>query len=405
MAKDILIKLFRRRHFWRFASFSEVGELYTARLMRTIAVNVGAAFMSVFMLKNGYSVVTVSIFWAVYFLSKTIMALPFAQLIALINSKKAILISNMLYIPAMISFILLPTYGLWALVVTGVLQAVSAILYDIGYLINFSRIKNAEAPGKQVAFMNIMEKIAKGISPLIGGVLALWFDPRASIIVSALFFVLAAWPMMRTTDTMTTGFRLRPKNFPWKTTYNSLLGQLPMGFEVYASGSAWSIFLASLIFTAAGNQVYAELGMLASLILIVSLGSTYAYGKLIDSRAGGQLMFWTALGTVGVNIIRAITRTPALAVGTNAVNEITITGYTMAFTRGMFDVADQSGYRVMYIGLTQLFANLGACIAAAVLALAVFMLDISGGFTVFYLVTAAAISFMMLARFKVYRQA
>ena len=73
MAKDILVKLFRRRHFWRFASFSEVGELYTARLMRTIAVNVGAAFMSVFMLKNGYSVVTVSIFWAVYFLSKTII--------------------------------------------------------------------------------------------------------------------------------------------------------------------------------------------------------------------------------------------------------------------------------------------------------------------------------------------
>ena len=136
MTKTTFINIFKRRNFWRFANFSEVGELYAARLMRTIGINVGAAFMSVYMIQAGLSIVAVSIFWSAYFLLKTVLALPFAQLIAMIGSKKAILISNFLYIPAIVFFVTLPEYGLRALVATGFFQAVSAALYDIGYLKN-----------------------------------------------------------------------------------------------------------------------------------------------------------------------------------------------------------------------------------------------------------------------------
>jgi len=392
----------RPRHFWRFASFSEVAELYAARLMRTIAVNVGAAFMSVYMLKNGYSVVAVSLFWAAYFIFKSIIILPLSQLIAYIGAKKAIIISNFLYIPSMVAFIFLPELGVLALVISGVFQSASAALYDTGYLINFSRVKSIDNAGRQVAFMNIADKVAKGISPLIGGLLAMFFDPRASIVVSIVFFILAAWPMMRTKDTMTTGFRLAPKDFPWRMAGRSIFIQLPIGFDTYASGTAWSIFLASLIFTASGNQVYAELGALTSMILFVSLASTHMYGKLIDKRVGGQLLKWAAAGNVAVNIFRALARTPAMAVGTNAAHEVMATGYSMAFMRGMFDVADRSKYRVFYIGISQMMANIGAALAALILAAVVALIDVSGGFFVFYLVTALAVSLIMLSKFRVY---
>lgn len=398
------LSFIRRRHFWRFASFSEVAELYAARLMRTIAVNVGAAFMSVYMLKNGYSVVQVSLFWAAYFGFKVLIILPLSQLIAIIGAKKAIIISNLLYIPSMIAFIFLPQLGFLSLVISALFQSSSAALYDTGYLINFSRVKSVESAGRQVAFMNIAEKVAKGISPLLGGLLAMFFDPRASIVLSILFFLLAAWPMMRTKDTMTTGFRLAPKGFPWKMARRSILMQFSIGFDTYASGTAWSLFLASLIFTASGNQVYAELGALTSLILLVSLASTHMYGKLIDRRAGGQLLAWAAAGNVIVNIFRAMTRTPAMAVGTNAANEVVVTGYYMPFMRGMFDVADRSRFRVFYIGMSQLLANVGAGVAALVLAGAVAIVDVSSGFVIFYLATAMVVSMIMLSRFKIYGQ-
>lgn len=402
MVKKILLSIIRRRRFWQNVNFSEVGELYAARMIRTIAINIGAAFMSVYMLKNGYTIVDVSLFWAAYFGFKVIISLPLAQLIAVIGAKKAILISNFLYVPSMIAFMFLTDFGIWSLLVAGSFQAVSAALYDMAYTVNFSRVKSAKQAGSQVALMNIAEKVAKGISPLIGGLLAMFFDPRATIAISAIFFIFAAWPMMRSNDSMRVGFRLAPKGFPWKMAGRSLVMQMPMGFDVYASGSAWSIFLASLIFTASGNQVYAELGALTSLILLVSIASTHMYGRLIDKRAGGSLLRWTAIGNIFVNIFRALARTPSAAVGTNAAGEVVVTGYSMAFMRGMFDVADKSRFRVFYIGMAQVALNIGSTLAALTLAGAVALFNIDSGFTIFYLLTAAVVSFIVLAKFRVY---
>ena len=403
MVKEFLSNIFYRRNPWRNASFSEVGQLYAARSMRTIAVHLGAAFMSVFMLKQGYSIIAVSLFWAAYFGYKVIAMLPLAQLIAYIGPKKAIIISNLLYIPSMVAFIFLEQFGTPVLVVTILFQGASAALYDMGYFISFSRVNNAKKAGKEVAMVNMADQIAKALSPLIGGLLAMFFDPRASIAVSIVFFILAAWPLTRTADTMATGFSLSPKGFPWKDASRSLIAQIPIGFDIYASGTAWSLFLASLIFTAQGNQIYAELGMLTSLILLVSLASTYAYGKLIDKRAGGQLLTWAAAGNAIVHLFRALIRTPVAAVGANAVSEVMVTGYSMAFMRGTLDVANNIKYRVFYAGMLQLAINFGLVIASLVLAGVMFLLDTRSGFTIFYLITALVSSAIIFTKFKIYK--
>lgn len=405
MLKQLLINIFlKRRHFWRFASFSEVGDLYLVRLMRTVAIYTGVTFMSVYMLRSGYSILAISLFWTSYYAFKVLVILPLSQLIASIGPKKAIIYSNVLYIPSMIAFVFLGQIGIWALIATGILQAVSAALYDVAYNISFSRVKNSEKAGRQVATMNIAEKLAKGVSPLIGGLIAMFFDPRASIIVSGIFFLLATWPMLYVKETMTTGFKLGLKKFPWKQARASLLAQVPMGLDHYASGGAWTMFLATLIFTSTTNQIYAEIGALTSLILVVSIASTHAYGKLIDKKAGGQLLFWTAASNVVVNIFRALVRTPAMAVGTNAAKEVVMTGYSMAFMRGMFDEADRSGFRVLYIGLSNVLLNIGCGIAAVLLGLAVHLFDTTTGFTVYYFVIAAAAGLILLTKFRLYRQ-
>lgn len=403
MIKNLINKLFHRRNYWRDVSFSEVGQLYAAKLMRTIAVHLGAAFMSVYMLKQGYSLVSVPIFWAVYFGFKVVIMLPLAQVVANIGPKKAIIVSNLSYIPSMISFLFLNQFGIYSLIVTVLTQSISAALYDMGYFVNFSRVGNARKAGKEVAMVNMADQIAKGISPLIGGLLAMFFDPRASIAVSIIFFILAAWPLTRTADTMTTGFSLSPKKFPWKDTSRSLIAQIPIGFDVFASGTAWSLFLASLIFTAQGNQIYAEIGILTSLIFLVSLLSTIAYGKLIDRRAGGQLLAWTAAGNALTHVFRAFVRTPVAAVGTNAVSEVMFTGYSMAFMRGTLDVANNIKYRVFYSGMLQLMINLGLAIASLTLAIVLTLFEVQLGFTVFYLATALITSMIAFTKFRIYR--
>ena len=253
--------------------------------------------------------------------------------------------------------------------------------------------------------MKIAEMVAKGLSPLIGGLLAMFFDPRAALVVSIGFFILASVPLMRMVDSMTTGFRLAPKGFPWKKAAQSLLVQVPIGFDSYASTTAWSLFLAVIIFSASGNQVYAELGALTSLILVVSLVSAYAYGKLIDRKAGGQLLLWTAIGNIVANLFRAFVHTPVAAIGTNAAHEVMSTGYSMAYMRGMIDVANHTGYCVFYIAMTQLTANLGAAIGALLLAGIIALLGSATGFSAFYIATAVVVTGIAFARFSVYKNA
>ncbi len=404
MFKNIITTI-TAKHFWRTASFSEIGNLHMARLMRIIAINLGAALMSVYMLKIGYSIVFISLFWAAYFIFKSIIMLPLAQLIATIGARKSILVSNILYIPSMISLIYLPEYGMSMLIVNLTFQAVSATLYDLGYLVGLSRLTRGGDAGREVAKMNIAEKIARGLSPLIGGLVAMFFDPRASIIASIVFFIIASWPLVYTIDSMTTGFKLAPSGFPWRKTLRSVLVQVPMGFDYYASTTAWSLFLAVIIFNSTGNQIYAELGAITSLILLISLISAYAYGRLIDRKAGGQLLIWTAMGNVAANLFRVFVRTPVAAIGTNAVHEVVSTGYSMAYTRGMLDIANNTGYRVFYIAMTQLASNLGAGLGALLLAIAIWPLGTADGFTVFYVATAVIVVGIGFVRFSVYKNA
>lgn len=403
--RRIFDNIFHRHRLWRFSSFSEIAELYAVRMIRTVAYYVGASFLSVYMFKMGYSIAFISLFWAAHFGVKVLLMLPLAQMIANIGSKKALVLSNFLYIPSMLLLIWLPQLGLIALAISGFLQSISSALYQMGYTVAFSRVNNPEKVGRQVAAMNIAEKVAKGVSPLIGGLLAMFFDPRAAILASAFFYLLAVWPMLRTKDTMSTGFKLFPKKFPWRKAYRSLVAQVPVGFDIYASGTAWSIFLVSLIFTASNNKVYAEVGALTSLILGVSLISTYAYGKLIDKRAGGQLLMWTAIGNVVTDIFRALVRTPVMAVSNNATKEFVMTGYSMAFMRGMLDEADRSGYRVLYVGLATMVMNIGSLAAALSLALSVLLFETVAGFTIFYLLAAAVAATLALAKFRLYRRA
>lgn len=393
------------RHFWRTANFSELGQLNAARLMRTIAINLGAGLIAVYMFKLGYSLVFISLFWAAYFVFKVAIMLPLAQVVAAIGPRKSIIVSNFLYIPSMVAFVFLPEYGMWSLVVTIVFQTSLAALYDMGYLVGLSRLSRGHKEGRAVAMMKMVEMIAKGLSPLIGGLLAMLFDPRASIIVSILCFFMASMPLIRMVDSMKVGFKLAPKGFPWRQVSHSLLAQLPIGFDIYASSTAWSLLLAALIFSTKDNQVYAELGALTSLILLVSIGSAYIFGKIIDKKAGGELLLWTAVANIVANLFRAFVRTPVAAIGTNAAHEVVATGCSMAYTRGMMDTANHTGYRVFYIAMTQLTVNLGAGLAALALAAVIAMLGSSAGFSAFYLVTAVVVSGIAFTKFSIYKKA
>ncbi len=393
-----------RRHFWRYATFSEVAELYTSRMLRMLAINISAAFMSVFLYQNGYSIQFIAGYWGLYFLYKTIISLPVAKYAATFGPKHGILLSNLLYIPSMIIFTCVPEWGIVAIAITGAVQGASSTMYDLCYLVDFSKVKSSEHAGKEIAYMNIVEKIATGLSPLIGGLLAFVAGPQATMWAAAGLFALASIPLFKTGEPTPTRQKLVFREFPWRLVWRSLVAETAIGFDVVASGTTWSLLVAVAILGVNGDKVYAELGALLSVVVLAALAASYVYGTLIDKRRGRELLYISVVGNALVHLTRPFTTTPGMVAGVNVANEAATTGYAMAFTRGMFDTADLSGHRITYLGCIEVVVNFGAALAGGAVFLFVSFMEPIQGMRMFFFLAAAVALVAATPKFRLYRK-
>jgi MFS family permease len=404
MLKNILYRILEKRHFWRYSSFSEIAELYASRTLRIIAINLASGFASVYLYEIGYSLISIVLFWAGFYLLKVPLAFVSSKIAARYGPKHGILISNLLSIPAMVALGLAPVLGPASIAVWGLFASVSASLYQLCYLIDFSKIKNVEHAGKELAFMNILEKIAVGISPIIGGLIALYFGPSVVMWAAAVFFLIATLPLLATIETVRIRQKIVFQGFPWRMAYRSMISQVGLGFDVITTSTAWSLFIAIVIFPHAGNEVYVTLGTLSSVTIIAAVLASYAYGKLIDRSQGGSLLRISVIANALVHVSRPFVASPATIVGTNITNEVATMGYTMAYMRGLFDTADMSGHRIVYLSLTESIANFGAAIACGVLVLTISLFGDQDGLRAFFFVAAAVVLLIGSSHFRIYRR-
>lgn len=404
MMKNLLYRLLEQRHFWRYASFSEVAELYTSRTLRVVAVYIASGFASVYLLQEGYSLSFIITCWGAYYLFKVPFAFISALVAARFGPKHGILMSNILHIPAMVALGFVPDIGLIGVFLWALFMAMSASIYQICYYVDFSKVKNVEHAGKEIAFMNILEKVAIGVSPIIGGLIALWFGPQIVMWVAAAFFVFAAIPLLQSAEQTHTHQKLSFRGFPWRMAYRSMIAEIGIGFDVITTATVWGLFVAIVIFPGAGDAVYVKLGALSSVSIIAAIIISYAYGKLIDRKQGGALLKMSVIVNALVHISRPFATTPASIVGTNITNEIATTGITMAYMRGLFDTADLSGHRIVYLCSVDAVANFGAVLACAILVSCVAVLGDSDGMRLFFFISAGFVLLTGTAHFRLYRK-
>jgi MFS family permease len=393
-----------RRHFWRYVTFSEMSELYASRLMRMLAINIAVVFMAVFLYQNGYSLPFIMGYWGIFFLYKALIAVPAAAYAARFGPKHGILLSNILYIPSMIVFPFVPDIGWPALVFTLVFQGFSSALYDLCYKIDFSKVKSADHAGKEIALMNIIEKLAKGISPFLGGLLAFVAGPQATLWSAAALFLLASLPLLKTGEPIKTHQKLVIRKFPWRIACRSLLAEIVVGFDAATSGVIWSLFIVVAVLHTSGDAVYAELGALLSVVLLATLAASYVFGKIIDSQKGGYLLKYSVLMDGLVHMLRPFAVNPMTVAGINVANETATTGYMMAYLRGLFDTADRTQHRVTFLGFAEASLNFGAAIAAGAVAGLMLLFGDIEGMKILFFIAGIAVLGILIAKFQLYKK-
>ena len=406
MLQTVIHRILLRRHFWRYATFSEIAELYASRTMRIFALRMVSVFTSIYLYQAGYSLFFLACFWAGFYLIKVLFSLPAAKIAARYGPKHGTLVSNIVSALAMtlLPFVAGSEYGIYPLIGWCILQAFSSALNDLCYLIDFSKVKNMQHAGKEIGYMNIFEKVATGLSPLIGGGLAFIAGPQSVMVVSALLFMLSAVPLLRTAEPTETHRRLDFSGFPWRATWRSFIAESAVGFDVFATGIAWTLFMAIVVFTNGTNAVYAQVGFVTSVTIFVALAASYVYGRLIDRRRGSDLLRFSTIANSTIHALRPFVSTPVGVILTNVINEAATTGYSMSFTRGMFDTADISGKRIEYLFIIEMVVNLGAAIGAVTFGGILLFLSGAGALKLFFFVTAAVTLLIATPKFALYHR-
>ena len=374
MIKRLIYFFFERRHYWRDVTFSEMAELYASRALRTLAVSMVTVFIGVYLYQTGYDITFIMLYFASYFVYRGVLAYPFAFVIARIGPKHATLLSNFLYVPALLLLVTLPQNGLWALVGTALFQGVSVTLYDMAYLVDFSKVRHDEHAGKELGYMNMLDQIAKGASPIIGGFVAYLFGPQATLLLASAIFALAALPLFFTPEPVRTHQVITFHGLPRRIVMRGVLTNILIGCDVIASGLVWSLFLVSTIFSVSSNAVYAQLGVLSSITLITGVIAARLFGVIVDKHRGGELLRAGVVADSLTHIARPFVGTPVGIGMVNIVNEMATTAYAMPYTKAMFAQADDlPGYRIVYMSLMSAATALGAslfCVIVAILTVA-----------------------------------
>ncbi len=389
MIQGIIHRLFRRRHYWRIASFEEVAELYASRLMTIFATNIVSLFAAVYLYKLGYSLLFIAIFYGASYALKLFLAYPSARFVAFFGPKHAILWSNIMKIPALGVFLFVEQWGLPSIILMGAFQQISTTLYNIAYMVDFSKIKNATHSGKEIGIMQILERVARIVSPIIGGVIASVYSPQVTIALAAVVFLVAAWPLFRTVEPTLTRARVKFEAFPWRLAWRSFVTESGTGFDFVTSGLVWNLFLTSVVLATVGDGIYAAIGGLASIGVATALIASWTFGQLVDRHRGALLLTTGTLVNVVNHVARPFVNSGVGVAGVNVASEVGTAAYLIAFMRGAFDIADTSGHRIAYAMFLELALDIGLVIACTVLVALLLVFGDTLGLQLMFFVAAA----------------
>lgn len=402
MFKKLIGFVFRRRHYWRGVSFDEIAELYTSRLITVFAVNIINLFAAVYLYKLGYSLSFIALFYAVFYLLRVPFAFMMGKFVAFFGPKHGVLLASLLRIPSLAAFALVstldPMYALWAIVAFGLFQQLSAAAYDIAYTVNFSKVKHTEFAGKEIGNMQIIEKIARVASPLVGGAVASTWSPDATIVLAGLLFLLSALPLFASVEPTATRLRMKIAGFPWRLALPSLVAQTAIGVDFVVSGMVWTLFATVVVFAHYANNIYLTLGALASFGVMISVLAAFIFGKLVDRHRGGLLLTFGVVGNVATHIVRPFIATPIGVMGVSVANEIATSAYSLPFTRVLLDTADTSGFRTTYLMLAEMCLAFGAAIACLLLWASIELFGAVGGFSALFIFGAAYQLLLLVCR-------
>ncbi len=354
MLKKILSRLWYRRYPWRAMDFDQVSELYVSMMLRRLGLSLVGIFIPVYLYQLGYSLSAVFLFLALFNLFRVVMDFVAAFLVARYGPKHIMALSYVVQIVSLAMLMTLPSLR-WPIPVLSLTSGAASSLFFIAYHVDFSKVKHRTLSGRQLGVMEIMERIGAALGPLVGGIVAVLFDVRYTFFIAVVFFAIALVPLFISSEPIRTGQRLNFRTFKLNRYSRDLVAVAGFAVDGNITILGWPLFVAIFI---AGSDPYAEVGLITSLAIAVSMFSARLIGDHTDKQQGRALLRFSAFGNTVVSGARLLASSMPFAAFISMANELFAAGYRIPFHKGMYDRADSiEGRRIVYITCVEAFGD------------------------------------------------
>jgi MFS family permease len=356
MLKRFIHHILLRRHFWRHVDFDELSEIYVSMIFRGLSISLTGLFVPLYMLRLGYGATDVLLIPMFYFIAR---ALAFdvlsAYSVAKYGPKHTILLGNLMLIASTALFLTLESIS-WPLWLLGATWGASASFFFIPFHVDFSKIKHSDHGGKELGYVNVMEKLGFAIGPMIGGIIATVFGAQYIFLFATALLIIGTVPLFTTSEPVRSNQRLDWRGLDITHHVRDFLSYTALAVENTICVFVWPLYLG--LFVLAGTTAYAKLGALSAISVIASVLAALIIGKLIDRRKGRLLLRVSATVNALLHLVRTQIVSYPTAVGLNIANEAVTIGYRMPYHKGLYDAADGlPGHRIVYIASLELFGS------------------------------------------------
>lgn len=396
MLKKIIRHLLEPKHFWRDVGFDELSELYVSSMLHTLAVSLLMVFVPFYLFQQGYSIPAIFSFFGLFFVGRVVSDILAGFMVARFGPKHTMILSSMLQISSAALFLTIPSHH-WPIWLMGPAWGASMSFYFIAFHVAFSKIKHIAHAGKEIGYMNIMDKVGAIAGPLVGGLIGTIFGAQYIFLVATLVLLLSLWPLFLTKEPVVTHQKLDFKGFPVHKVYRDIFAWAAMGTENTLCINLWPLYISLF---ALGGRVYAQLGALSSFAVVSSITASYAIGRLVDIKHARLTLRFSASLNALLYLFRPLVHSVWPALGVSVANEAITTGYRIPFIKGMYAAADAlPGHRIMYFVAMESIGSLAKGTAWFVLALCSLVFATRSVIILGFVLAAAASMLILSERF------
>lgn len=354
MVEKLIKKIIVRRHFWRTVGFDELSELYASQLLRSLSVSLVGIFVPIYLYKIGYSLTAISGMFLVWFIVRPLWSYISAKIIGKYGPKHAIAFSVILQI-VYLSLILTIEQSRYPLWIVGALGSFCYGLYVMAFQVDFSKIKHTEHGGKELSFLSMFERIGAVVGPLLGGLIATYFDPRYTVALAIAILAGSLIPIFMSEEPTRRNQEIIIKGFPWRRHRRDFTVGTAFLLENVISVTIWPLFIGVFVLT---TNTYALLGTITAISTAVAFIAVMLIGRLIDRQQGRRLLNIGVILNALIHLLRPFVTSAVQVLGVSLINEPVTAMYRMPFMKGRFDASDSvPGYRIVYFMLTEWFSS------------------------------------------------